>query len=136
MLLDGLKKEPLFRGQLAGGTPLGFVNGVLKASLPDGSYDLVATPANLTRFRDFLRAAGVPGASVELTRQPAEPAPPPPVAARPAAPPAPKPEPKPAKSGPVRLNPEDFRNDPQIKAALEVFRAQLIEVRAPGDSGA
>ena len=46
------------------------------------------------------------------------------------------PESKPAKVQPVLLNKEEFANDPAIKAALEVFKATLIEVRAPASEGA
>ena len=57
--------------------------------------------------------------------------------------PRPRPEPKPkeaaakpAKVQPVILNKDEFLGDPLIKEALEVFRAQLIEVRAPSDGAA
>ncbi len=42
------------------------------------------------------------------------------------------PEPKPAKVAPVQLDKEAFKNDPLIQAAVEIFKAQLLEVRAPG----
>ena len=47
--------------------------------------------------------------------------------------PAPKPvEAKPAKVTPVQLNREEFLKDPLIQQALEVFKGQLVDVRAPG----
>ena len=53
-------------------------------------------------------------------------------APRPAAP-APKPvETKPSKVAPVQLNREEFLKDPLIQQALEVFKGQLVDVRAPG----
>ncbi len=33
---------------------------------------------------------------------------------------------------PLLLSKEEFINDPAIKAALEIFKGQIIEVRAPG----
>jgi len=48
--------------------------------------------------------------------------------------PAPSPEPAPAKEkeklASVPFNPEDFKNDPLIQKALEIFKAQIVEVRA------
>ncbi|HTH49209.1 MAG TPA: DNA polymerase III subunit gamma/tau [Candidatus Limnocylindria bacterium] len=78
---------------------------------------------------------------VPLTLEPAEPA------AKPAAtaaavtatsaPPRPvlspkSAEPKPGKAAPVQLDKEAFKNDPLIQQAVEIFKAQLIAVRAPG----
>ncbi len=48
------------------------------------------------------------------------------------APTAKPPEPRPAKPAPVQLDKDAFRDDPLIKQAVEVFKAQLIAVRAPG----
>ena len=46
---------------------------------------------------------------------------------------APKPvETKPVKVAPVQLNREEFLKDPLIQQALEVFKGQLVDVRAPG----
>ena len=51
---------------------------------------------------------------------------------RPTAPP-PKPiEAKPVKVAPVQLNREEFLKDPLIQQALDVFKGQLVDVRAPG----
>ena len=45
----------------------------------------------------------------------------------------PKPvETKPTKVVPLQLNREDFLKDPLIQQALDVFKGQLVEVRAPG----
>jgi hypothetical protein len=38
----------------------------------------------------------------------------------------------PAKSMPVPFNKDDFKNDPLIQKALEVFKAQIVEVRTTG----
>jgi DNA polymerase-3 subunit gamma/tau len=71
---------------------------------------------------------------VPLTLEPAEPAAKPaPAAAAPRPVPATRPpEAKPAKVAPVQLDKEAFKNDPLIQAAVEIFKAQLIDVRAAG----
>jgi DNA polymerase III subunit gamma/tau len=38
--------------------------------------------------------------------------------------------PEPARPAPVQLSKEDFKNDPLIKRALEIFKGQIVEVRA------
>ncbi|MFM7100431.1 MAG: hypothetical protein ACKO3N_04610, partial [Verrucomicrobiota bacterium] len=68
----------------------------------------------------------------------ATPAPPAPRPAPPAAPASPRPDDrrpagKPAAApGPILLSKEDFLNDPGIRDALEIFKGQIVEVRAPG----
>jgi DNA polymerase-3 subunit gamma/tau len=37
---------------------------------------------------------------------------------------------EPARPAPVQLSKEDFKNDPLIKRALEIFKGQIVEVRA------
>jgi DNA polymerase-3 subunit gamma/tau len=37
---------------------------------------------------------------------------------------------EPAKAAPVQLNKDEFKNDPLIKKALEIFKGQIVEVRA------
>jgi hypothetical protein len=44
---------------------------------------------------------------------------------------APAPSPAPAPT-PMLLSKDDFINDPAIRAALEIFKGQIIEVRPPG----
>jgi hypothetical protein len=44
---------------------------------------------------------------------------------------APAPAPAPAPT-PMLLSKDDFINDPAIRAALEIFKGQIIEVRPPG----
>jgi DNA polymerase-3 subunit gamma/tau len=39
-------------------------------------------------------------------------------------------EAKPEKQEPVKMNTEDFKNDPLIKQALEIFKGTIVEVRA------
>ncbi len=51
----------------------------------------------------------------------------PPVALKPAT--APAPAKAPAASKPVQIDPAEFKNDPLIKSALEIFRGTIVEVR-------
>jgi hypothetical protein len=32
---------------------------------------------------------------------------------------------------PIKVDPAEFKNDPLIKEALELFKGQLVEVRSP-----
>jgi len=78
----------------------------------------------------FVKADSPPPAQVPHTTDvPAAPAPAPKpaapaAAARTATPPAKE------KSSPVPFNKDDFKNDPLIQKALEIFRGQIVEVRA------
>ena len=103
---------------------------------PLAEYELLNATSQLNKLRAYLQQAGYARGEIRLVEGAAPPhvevAKPVPVQRA-----APKPpEPKPAKPQPVRLNKEEFLNDPAIRAAIEVFRAQLIEVRAPGESSA
>jgi len=40
------------------------------------------------------------------------------------------PEPHPAKNDPPPITKEDFKNDPLVKQALEIFKGTIVEVRA------
>ena len=136
-LLQVIKDEPIFSAQMAHGTPLSWVGGVLVVEFPAIEFDLINAPSTLNKLRQYLQQSGHSRGELKLV---AGAAPPPPVEV-PKAPvvqrQAPKPpEAKPAKVQPIRLNKEEFLNDPAIRAAIEVFRAQLIEVRAPGESTA
>jgi len=69
--------------------------------------------------------------AVEPTPQPAAPAVPKAPAAAPAKPvAAAAPAPTKEKNVPVPFNKDDFKNDPLIQKALEVFKGQIVEVRA------
>ena len=134
-LLQVIKDEPIFSTQLAHGTPLSWSGGVLVVEFPAIEFDLINATSTLNKLRQYLQQSGHPRGDLKLVAG----------AALPPQPEAPKatvvqrqapkpPEAKPAKVQPVRLNKEDFLNDPAIRAAIEVFRAQLIEVRSPGES--
>ena len=42
--------------------------------------------------------------------------------------------PTPAKPAPLKLDPAEFKEDPLIAEALEIFRGQLVEVRPEGEA--
>jgi hypothetical protein len=42
----------------------------------------------------------------------------------------PAPAPTPAKTEPVSFDKDDFKNDPLIQKALEVFKGQIVDVRS------
>lgn len=134
-LLQSIKEEPIFSAQLAHGTPLSWIGGILIVEFPPTEFDLLNAPSILNKLRLYLQQSGHPRGDLKLVAGAA----PPPVAealkASVVQRQAPKPsEAKPAKVQPIRLNKEEFLNDPAIRAAIDVFRAQLIEVRGPGEA--
>jgi DNA polymerase-3 subunit gamma/tau len=121
--------------------PVSFKNGIFTFGLdPEFSseFGLVATPKHTTLLQTKLAELGYPNVSVRFVQaeSPAgwakpqtesEPTP----APRPAAPMARSPKPpEPAKPAPVQLSKDEFKNDPLIKRALEIFKGQIVEVRA------
>ena len=61
---------------------------------------------------------------------PAQPAPAPKAAVPAAKPASPAPAPAKEKTAAVPFNKDDFKNDPLIQKALEIFKGQIVEVRA------
>ncbi len=147
-LVAAFAAEPLFKAQLASGHPRGLIGRTLSVEFPEDDYELLNTPRTNALLAAKLSELGVGdvvvklvpsrGAAVDLaeSRKPGPPATSRPTAAPAAALAAKTPETKPAKVQPVLLNKEEFANDPAIKAALEVFKATLIEVRAPAGEAA
>lgn len=148
-LVAAFTAEPLFKAQLASGQPRSLVGRSLSVEFPEDDYELLNTPRTNALLAAKLSELGVGDVVVKLVpvqvaaAQSAETRTPTPAAAprtspasAPAAPAARPPETKPAKVQPVLLNKEEFAKDPAIKAALEVFKATLIEVRAPGGEAA
>lgn len=108
---------------------------------------LVDNPKNQTLIQAKLAELGCPSAQVKFTRsdlrparpaaptappeQPAKAAPPPSPPVPPASPTATKRgEPAREKPAPVPFNKDDFKNDPAIQKALELFKGQIVDVRA------
>lgn len=148
-LLAAFSAEPLFKAQLGSGLPRALVGRSLSVEFPEDDYELLNTPRTNALLAAKLSELGVGDVVVKLVSvrttpgEPAEtrkttPAPTsrPAPAATATTPAAKPPEAKPAKVQPVLLNKEEFANDPAIKAALEVFKATLIEVRAPAGEAA
>ena len=110
------------------------------SSMPD-HLSMVDNSKNRQLLEGCLKELGQTQISVKfaLSKAPAgwvppveaapEPSPAKPVASAPASPAAAV-EPKKEKVVPVILNKDDFKNDPLIKKALEVFKGEIIEVRA------
>jgi DNA polymerase-3 subunit gamma/tau len=96
---------------------------------------LVDNPRNHTLLQTKLTELGHPNAQIKFIKAPApsaapEVAPQPAPAPQAAAPATPKQAAPAEKTGPLSLSPEDFKNDPLIQRALEMFRGQIVQVRA------
>jgi DNA polymerase-3 subunit gamma/tau len=152
--------SPFTRSYLLKAFPASLTGGVLVVGFDPEFADylpLVDNPKNQALLQNKLREMGVTEAQVRFAKvnAPVAPAPAPapapatvlaapvlapgpaPAVARTPAlsaatsPPAkPSPEPKSENAKPTRLDPAEFKNDPLIKQALEIFKAQIVEVRA------
>ena len=149
-LLDAIgRASPFARSYFLEAHPVSFVKGVFTIGFDPEFADHIAmvdNAKNHTLISTKLSELGLPGAQVKIIKDerpdnfaapaPAvvEEAPKAPVAtaapnsAAPAKPPAP-PQ-KPAEAKPVQLDPSEFKNDPLIKKALEIFKGTIVEVRA------
>ncbi|MSR65774.1 MAG: DNA polymerase III subunit gamma/tau [Pedosphaera sp.] len=94
---------------------------------------LIDHPRNHTLLQTKLTELGHPNAQIKFIKAEA-PAGRVAVAATPSAPTAASPAAKPAapkeKSASVPFNKDDFKNDPLIQKALEIFKGQIVDVRA------
>jgi DNA polymerase-3 subunit gamma/tau len=148
-LIGAFAAEPLFTAQLAAGQSRGLDGRTLSVEFHEDEYELLNTPRTNALLAAKLSELGVGDVVVKLvpgrgaaaglaeTREPgAAAAPRPAQSPTPGAPAAKSPETNPAKVQPVLLDKEDFANDPAIRAALAVFKATLIEVRAPAGEAA
>ena len=123
------KVNPLAKSYLVGAKPLGMKAGVVTIGL-DPEFperkEFVDTARNKdvlqSKLHEKLHTAVALRFELSDTITPAPLARPP--VNKPAAAPAPAPE-------PVRraVSPEEFKNDPLIKKALEIFKGQIVEVR-------
>ncbi len=152
-LVDAVARvSPFTRSYLVKGFPVSLQKNVLTIGFDPEFADgipLVDNAKNHALLQTKLKELGVPDPQVKFVRaeasltdaapQPTAPGPPAPLQApspAPALPPQPSPAAaqKPAENGTAKakttkLNPSDFKNDPLIKEALEVFKGQIIEVR-------
>ncbi len=151
-LLEAVAKaSPFTRTYLSEIRPVSFTQNVLQLGYGPELADRLSMVDN-ARTRELLQnalsAAGHTGVQIKfvaLQPPPAEPPESPPPTPRksvptpaPAAPvasgdePASAPVPPPASPpAPAALSIEDFKNDPLIRRALEIFRGQIVSVRAP-----
>ncbi|HKQ38425.1 MAG TPA: DNA polymerase III subunit gamma/tau [Verrucomicrobiae bacterium] len=115
---------------LTHGEPVSFDNKVLTVRFPaeeSGHLEIADTKTLEAKLAEL----GHPGAQIRFVVSEAAPAAvsapaPQPIQAREEARPA-RPQPPPT---PQKLNVEDFKNDPLIQKALEIFRGNIVEVRA------
>jgi DNA polymerase III subunit gamma/tau len=108
-LVDNARNHTLLQTKLA---ELGHANSQIKFIKAEAPAGLAPKPA-----------APVPAAGAPSNDAAAVPAAPKPGAGATAAPAK-------AKSAPVAFNKSDFKNDPLIQKALEIFKGQIVEVRA------
>jgi hypothetical protein len=85
-----------------------------------------SAPGNRVPSQAAERPAPQPAASIPAVPSAPPAAPTPPAAAKA----APAPEPPKPRAEPVSAGKSDFKNDPLIQKALEVFKGQIVEVRS------
>jgi DNA polymerase-3 subunit gamma/tau len=134
------RASPFVKTYFVEAHPVSFVKNVLTIGFDPEFADhlqLVDNAKNHALVQTKLAELGHPHAQVKFIRAeapPREKAAAPAPASTPLPPPAAKPVPaaepvKPA-PGPAPLNKDDFRNDPLIQKALEIFKGQIVEVRS------
>ena len=149
-LLEGVSRaSPFARTYLLEAQPVSFARNVLTIGFDPEFADhigLVDNARNHTLLQTKLAELGHPNAQIKFIKAeatasrpavsapaaapspaPAPGAPTSVATAKPAGPPAPPAREKPA---PVPFSKDDFKNDPLIQKALEIFKGQIVEVRA------
>jgi DNA polymerase III gamma/tau subunit len=151
-LLDAVGRSNAFaRSYLQEAHPVSFAKNLMTIGFDAEFADhvaLVDVPRNHTLLQTKLSELGHPNVQLKFvkadapagwqrpTAQPQQPPASSPAQALKAAPhasPAPAPAPAPLvkeKPNPVAFNKDDFKNDPLIQKALEIFKGQIVEVRA------
>ena len=142
------RASPFARSYLLEAHPVSFENHLLTVGFDPEFADhleLVDSAKNRTLVQTKLSEFGFPDAQVKFVKasadrvRPGQPAPvvpqpTPTTPDRPAVSRASKEKPLPSqdkpKPGPVPFTKDDFKNDPLIQKALEVFKGQIVEVRA------
>ena len=113
-LVDNARNHTLIQTKLA---ELGHANTQIKFVKAEAPVGQIARPAMTTPVAPVPPAPAAPKAGEGVPAVPA--------AVKPAAS-----SPAKAKSAPVAFNKADFKNDPLIQKALEIFKGQIVEVRA------
>jgi DNA polymerase-3 subunit gamma/tau len=148
-LLESVARmSPFLRGYLADAHPVSFEKNIFVIGFDpefEDKISLVDNAGNHTKLSTKLAELGHHGAMIRFVKADAPAGWQRPAAAAPAPVPAPKASPAttapksveaaPApviekKSAPVPFNKDEFKNDPLIKKALEVFKGTIVEVRA------
>ncbi len=127
--------SPFIRTYLLEAAPVSFEKNTLVIGFDPEFADhlaLIDNPRNHTLLQTKLAEIGHHGSQIkfikaELSADRVRVIPPAPAATSADAPPA---APVREKSAPVAFNKNDFKNDPLIQKALEIFKGQIIEVRA------
>jgi DNA polymerase-3 subunit gamma/tau len=127
--------SPFIRTYLLEASPVSFERNTLVIGFDPEFADhlaLIDNPRNHTLLQTKLAEIGHPSAQIkfikaELPADRVRVISPSPAAAAVDAPPATRAE---KKSAPVAFNKNDFKNDPLIQKALEIFKGQIVEVRA------
>jgi DNA polymerase-3 subunit gamma/tau len=137
--------SPFMRTYLVDAHPVSFAGNLFTIGFDPEFGDqigLVDNPRNHTLLQTKLAELGHPNTQIKFVNADAPPgrvAPP-----APAAQPSPAPQPAPAgapakaaasppakeKPAPASFSKEDFKNDPLIQKALEIFKGQIVEVRS------
>ncbi len=142
------RASPFTRSYLLEAHPVSFVNNLFVIGFDPEFSDhlaLVDNARNHTLLQTKLSELGHPGAQFKFVKaeapanRPVPVAPTAPVAATPTpkvtapvavAKPAPAASQVKEKTSPIQFNKDDFKNDPLIQKALEVFKGTIVEVRA------
>jgi DNA polymerase-3 subunit gamma/tau len=139
------RASPFVRTYLLEAHPVSFEKGVFTIGF-DPEFDdhrgLVDNARNHTLLQTKLAESGHPNSQIKFIRAEAPEGRTPGVVPLAAPPQAPAAKPAPAgkaasaaaapkeKTAPVPFNKDDFKNDPLIQKALEVFKGQIVEVRS------
>lgn len=147
-LLEAIGRvSPFARSYFVEAHPVSFAKNVFTIGFDPEFADHIAMVDNAKNhalITTKLSELGVPGAQVKIIKSPrpqgfvavaavtAEPPPAPVSVATPAASATPRPQTAaapPAAAKPVQLDSGEFKNDPLIKKALEIFKGTIVEVR-------
>jgi len=150
-LIDAIgRASPFARSYFLEAHPVSFARGVFTIGFDPEFADhigMVDNAKNHALISTKLSELGIPGAQVKIIKaeRPDHFAAPAAPVAEPPKPPVPTPgstatapakqtaatSPKPvAEAKPIQMDPSEFKNDPLIKKALEIFKGTIVEVRA------
>jgi DNA polymerase-3 subunit gamma/tau len=132
-LVDAVSRaSPFVRSYFKEAHPVSFVKNVLTIGFDPEDAEhlpLIDNSRNHALVQTKLAELGHPNAQVKFIQHEAPPGEKPPAPA-PAPPPPAAPEKPAAAPEPASLRQDDFKNDPLIQKALEIFKGQIIDVRS------